>query len=220
MPYQSKADRERAQWMTLREALAHVEKAEHCSLKAAWAQFGEAAADGELDVRWSHSIHLTRDWDDEDIGPPRNKRFWTSARRIFIRGGVILDDPISRKNSVRLQLIRQNRLLYRGVLIRRDDVKRLWSIVNGTAEPQLPTASPSHDTEGSPPASVARRKWSEAQIRNEVGQILADSSNSQPDQNQIYHIVNGKLPGVSRTIVRRIVHEIGARRPRGRPRKS
>jgi hypothetical protein len=123
---------ERAQWMTLREALAQIEKAEHCSLKAAWTLFGEACSDDQLDVRWSHCIHLTRgDWDDEDIGPPRTMRFWRLARRILIRGGEILDDPVSRKNSVRLQLIRQNKLRYRPVLIRRADVERIWRTEKG-----------------------------------------------------------------------------------------
>jgi hypothetical protein len=221
MPYVSKIDQERAQWMTLREALARIEKADHCSLRAAWAQFGEASADGELDVRWADAIRLTqRDWDDEDIGPPTNIRFWRSARRIFIRGGVILDDPVSRKSSVRLQLIRQNKLLYRGVLIRRDDVERLWPTANGTAGPQLPTASLSHDTELSPPTSVARRKWPEAEIRKEITRILADRSSSRPDENQIHYIVNEKLPGASRSVVRRLIDESGEGRAKGRPRKS
>src|ERR1700730_3635810 len=134
MPYASKIAQESARWMTLREALAHIEKAEPCSLKAAWRQLGEAVADREVDARWSHAIGLTLgDWADAEIGPPRNIRFWKSARRIFIRGGVVLDDALSRKNSVRLQLIRENKLLYRPVLIRRDDVERIWPTGEGRA---------------------------------------------------------------------------------------
>jgi choline dehydrogenase-like flavoprotein len=56
MPYTSRMARERARWMTLREALAHIETAEHCSLKAAWRQLGEAVADREVDARWPHAI--------------------------------------------------------------------------------------------------------------------------------------------------------------------
>jgi hypothetical protein len=204
---------ERARWMTLREALAHIEKAEHCSVKAAWRQLGEAIADREVDVRWPHALQLTRmgDYEDEDIGPPRNIRFWKSARRIFIRGGVILDDPASRKNSVRLQLIRQHKLLYRPVLIRRDDVERIWPTASGMAEPRLPTESLSH---------VAPRKPAEAAIRKEIIRILELRSSNRPDENQLHHMVNEKLPGTSRSVVRRIVDEIGAGRTRGRPPKS
>src|SRR5262249_1685690 len=112
MPYISKKAQQRAQWMTLREALAHIEKAEQGSLKAAWMQLGEAFSDGEVDIRWSSAIHLRHDgWD--DIGPPRNIYLWKSARRIFIRGGLILDDRGHRQHSVRLRLVREEKLHYR-----------------------------------------------------------------------------------------------------------
>jgi hypothetical protein len=207
MPYTSKMAQERAGWMTLREALAHIEKAEPCSLKAAWRQLGEAVADREVDARWPHAIGLTLgDWDDADIGPPRNIRFWKSARRIFIRGGVILDDPISRKNSVRLQLIRENKLHYRPVLIRRDDVERRWPRANGTAETRPPTVSLSHDTEPLPPTS-ARPKYSEAEIRKEIKRIYADASYNRPNLNRLYRIISDKFPGASRSVVRQIAKE-------------
>jgi hypothetical protein len=124
MPYTLKMAQERARWMTLREALAHIEKAEHCSVKAAWRQLGEAVADREVDARWPHAIGLTMDdWDDEDIGPPRDIRFWKSARYILGVGG----------KHARLKLIREGKLYYRSVLIRRDDVERIWPTGEGRA---------------------------------------------------------------------------------------
>ena len=94
MRYVSKMAQERARWMTLREALTHIGKARRCSLKAALRQLGGAIADREVDARWSHAIHLSGDWEDEDIGPPRDVRFWRSARVVLVAGGRILDDPI------------------------------------------------------------------------------------------------------------------------------
>ena len=136
MPYQSKADRERAQWMTLREALTHIGKAERCTLKAALRQLGEAIADREIDARWPHALHLSGDWD-EDLGPPRDIRFWKSARFILAGGGRILDDPACRTHHVRLQLIREGKLHYRRVLIRRDDVERIWPAREARAREQV-----------------------------------------------------------------------------------
>jgi hypothetical protein len=210
MPYTPKMAQERAAWMTLREALAHIEKAEHCSLNAAWTQLGEAVVDREVDARWPHAIGLTLgDWDDEDIGPPRDIRFWKSARYILGVGG----------KHARLKLIREGKPHNRSVLIRRGDVERIWPTASGMAEPQLPTESLSHGTEVSQ-TSVAPRKPAKAAIREEVIRIFELRSSNRPDENQLYHMVKEKLPGTSRSVVRRIVDEIGAGRPRGRPSKS
>jgi hypothetical protein len=141
MPYQSKADRERAQWMTLREALTHIGKAERCTLKAALRQLGEAIADREIDARWPHALHLSGDWD-EDLGPPRDIRFWKSARFILAGGGRILDDPACRTHHVRLQLIREGKLHYRRVLIRRDDVERIWPAREEGRPPEIQSGRP------------------------------------------------------------------------------
>jgi hypothetical protein len=224
MPYTSRMAQERARWMTLREALAHIEKAELCSLKDAWRQLREAIADREIDARWPHALQLTRvgDYDDEDIGPSRDIRFWKSARYILGGGGRILDDPACRPNHARLKLIREGKLHYRSVLVRKDDVERVWPTANGTAEARPPTASLSHGTEPFRPTS-ARPKYSEVDIRKEIKRIYGDQSYNRPNLEKLYYIVSDKFPGVSRSIVRRIGKEpefSPERRPAGNQPKN
>jgi hypothetical protein len=208
MPYTSKMARERARWMTLREGIAHIEKAEHCSSKAARKQLGEAIADREVDARWPHALHLTRmgDYEDEDIGPPRNMRFWKSARYILGGSGSILDDPACRPNHVRLKLIRENKLHYRSVLIRRDDVERIWPIAKGTANPRRPTAELTDGTEKLDKPS-AEPKPSIAQIREFARQVYADPAYNRPNEENFWDIIKVKLPGASRILVRQIIKE-------------
>jgi hypothetical protein len=208
MPYVSNADRERARWMTLRDALAHIEKAERCSLKAAWRKLGKAIADREIDARWPHALHLAANWDDEDVGPPRNIQFWRSARVIFAAGGRILDDPACRTNHTRLQLIRAGKLRYRPVLVHRDGLERIWPTANGTAEPRLPTADLTHDAGPLPRPSDGRRNYSEAEIRRVARQIYEDPAYNSPNENQVWNIMKKKLPGIrGRNLVRQVIKE-------------
>jgi hypothetical protein len=53
MPYVSRAEQERALWMTLREALEHIQMREGCNLRAAWDQLQKAIGDQEVKVRWA-----------------------------------------------------------------------------------------------------------------------------------------------------------------------
>lgn len=57
MPYESKAERERAQhrerWMTFADAIGHVRQSERCSLSNARQQLIEALADRQIRVAWA-----------------------------------------------------------------------------------------------------------------------------------------------------------------------
>jgi len=58
MPYISKAARERARWITVREALSIIETADSCETKEAWRQLRDAIADGAVAAKWDDaSIH-------------------------------------------------------------------------------------------------------------------------------------------------------------------
>ena len=47
MTYISKAERERARWMTAAEAIKHIQKADSCGRDEAWMQLSKAIADGK-----------------------------------------------------------------------------------------------------------------------------------------------------------------------------
>ena len=128
MPYVSKAERERAGWMTLREALDHIQMTGDCNLRAAW---DHAIGDQEARVRWADaSLDLSTIGDgsyvDEDNVPPTAEGFWKSARAIFTGEGSVLDDPACRSQSVRIKLIREGKLGYRRLLVLREHVEKNW----------------------------------------------------------------------------------------------
>jgi hypothetical protein len=211
MAYVSKTARERARWMTLREALVHIAKAEHCSLKTALTQLGAAIADHEVEVRWPESLKLTRmgSYDDEDIGPPTNISFWKSARVILTGDGSILDDPAYRSKRARLQLIRDGKLRYRRVLVHRGAVERIWPTANGTAEPRLPTADQIGDAEESASHSAHRlfRSSTDEKIREEARKVYADPANDRPNVNVADQLIRLKLPDVRSDRVMEILRE-------------
>jgi hypothetical protein len=137
MPYVSKMAQERARWMTLREAVAHIATADHCSFRAAWLQLRTAIGDQEVSVRWAgvRVENHTSDGDQyfaEDLGPPMTKRFWESARAVFIGPGCVLDDPACQSQRIRRKLIREGTLRYRGLLVLREHVEKIWP--GGSAE--------------------------------------------------------------------------------------
>ncbi len=128
MPYVSKAERD---WMTLREALAHIKTVEDCNLRAAWGQLREAIGDQEVKVRWADvTLELSTigpgHYLEEDDVPPTAGRFWKTARVIFSGMGRVLDDPACRSKSIRLKLIREYRLHYRPLLVLREHVEKNW----------------------------------------------------------------------------------------------
>jgi hypothetical protein len=150
MPYVSKSAEERAKWMTLCEAVAHIEIVERCSFRVAWDQLRDAIGDQAVMVRWgdvSLELSTIRDghYIEEDDVPPNNEWFWTSARAIFVGTGRVLDDPACRAKNIRLKLIREGELHYRPLLVRREAVERIWPIAGETAKPHAPTVNLTSD---------------------------------------------------------------------------
>jgi hypothetical protein len=97
MPYLSRAERERAQWFTLPEAVAHICESDGCDREAARQQLQHALSDGALGVlRWEDAragpaghraggatIPL-------DIPPGRNPDYWRNEN-INWEAGTVLD---------------------------------------------------------------------------------------------------------------------------------
>jgi len=53
MPYVSRIVRQRQRWITLKEAISHISKAEICNGNAAWQQLRAALADGAVHASWA-----------------------------------------------------------------------------------------------------------------------------------------------------------------------
>ena len=113
MTYVSKAERERARWMTAAEAIKHIQKADSCGRDEAWMQLSKAIADGKVPNRWAdvsfepstgRTGHYVEHYADEDDVPPTSRWFWARAWFRFSGGGRVLDDPARRPRSDRREL--------------------------------------------------------------------------------------------------------------------
>src|SRR5262249_29285955 len=99
MPYKSKAERERENWMMLPEAAAHIRSADRCNEKAARHQLVKALADG---VRVLGPLRWDRETGDKPspfgdtpvtvpTDTPPSGRDWLTAR-IRWKTGRVRDD--------------------------------------------------------------------------------------------------------------------------------
>ena len=100
MPYISDAELERARWMTLAEAVAHVEVHDGCDPRSALEQLCNAICDRKLRTKWED-----RKWFDWE---PGRASFWA---RICIRDAKVADPETGE---------------WRTVLVLKDDVLRIW----------------------------------------------------------------------------------------------
>ena len=90
MPYVSKAEQERARWMTLAEAVAHVQQCDECDADAALSQLRTALGDGQIVTRWEdqrppraiQGMIVNPDW------PGQGREYWQSME---VRGSSVLD---------------------------------------------------------------------------------------------------------------------------------
>jgi hypothetical protein len=215
MPYVSNADRERARWMTLREAVEHIEEVEHRGFRAAWDQLRAAIGDQKVLVRWANvsldlsSIDEGRYIEEDDV-PPRERWFWKSARAIFTGDGRILDDPARHGKSARLKLIREGKICYRPVLVRRDAVEQIWPITTRSSEPEQATMDQIGDAEQSTGHSAHRlfRSSTDEKIREEARKVYADPANNRPNVNEADQLIRLKLRDVRSDRVMEILREL------------
>jgi len=128
MPYKSEAERERENWMTLPEAVAHIRSADCCDEKVARQQLVKALADGVLGpLRW--------DREEDDKPPPFGYapatvptdapplgRDWLAAI-IRWKTGTVRDDWSEHRNGK-----------WRLLLIHRFKVKQQWPL-SSASEP-------------------------------------------------------------------------------------
>jgi hypothetical protein len=109
LPYISAAELERARWMTLAEALAHVAEHDRCDRRSALKQLRDALGDGKLHYEWAKErLRLSTYYLLYAHRPPKSANFWQRAR---IRGAKVFDPETN---------------IFRTLLILKDDIFQLW----------------------------------------------------------------------------------------------
>jgi hypothetical protein len=233
VPYVSKLAEERAKWMTLREALAHIEALDRVSPRAAWDQLREAIGDQAVAVRWADvtlepSTMLEGHYVEEDDIPPTGERFWKLARIIFAGGGRVLDDPACRGSRVRLRLILDGKLHYRPLLVRREAVvERLWPRLDKGAEASPPTDQ-IRDTEDSSSVSdnavvprAINRKDVDETVRQLIRKLHAEHAHAIPNMNETWDLLKENLPVTRRRLFVFLKEpEFDKRVPRGKRKRK
>ncbi|MGH7119552.1 MAG: hypothetical protein ACREFP_11285 [Acetobacteraceae bacterium] len=205
MPYVSKADRERAQWMTLREAVEHVRAIEKCSAKEALRQIASAVND--------HAVGAV--YEDSEGRPLPQTPMISGSRRaprpLYRRPLLALDEHHVQSGTFELPAIDEASLTQKGrellaagkfpeaeerlvVLLLRETVFRIWG-----GEPKVvPLAKP--ESPGSKGGRPSRG--------HEIGDVLRNADLNQPDKVLIalVHEKLGNGPGLSDDVIR---EEIG-----------
>lgn len=128
MPYKSKAERKRADYVTFVEAVAHICAVDRCDKDAAMEELLSAIIDNEVDVIWADR--------QDELGPPAGSKslrqrwvraaFWRKERILLKNGGMALNDGINTPEKVRKEAIRAGVIEYRPVVVKYADILRHW----------------------------------------------------------------------------------------------
>jgi hypothetical protein len=130
MSYVSPAERERQRWITLKEAISHIQRVDGCDEVIAFAQLRRALADGAIEARWGPDEFSPRLF---EIQPGRRIRLATFWRTVpideeggFIPGGYPEDlpdaDPDIEDNSPEQYMPKRYYLF-----VLRDSISRHWA---------------------------------------------------------------------------------------------
>jgi len=138
MPYKTKAERERENWLTGKEGIDRIQLSERCEPHVAWQQLQNAIADKEVAVRWDSKFSLPFDSDrpaDEET-PPNHESFWRNTLMRY-SDGFVLDyrvyRPIGDPDAFTEFAVERGGF-YRPILVARRAVETHWPIEQGSSE--------------------------------------------------------------------------------------
>lgn len=179
MTYVSRAERERALYVSAIDAADYICKIDGCSRTKAFRQLRIAAADGEVRIVY-----------DRDLKPlPATREFWQDVW-IQLSTGWVLDHLMRVDPEVTKAALRAGVIDYEPILVRREDLERVWPVAQRSLEPQ-PTGSTTQ------PELPVRRPASEADIRN-AARELYQQPGTPPNQTKAEQLLMAKFPGTSR----------------------
>ena len=173
MPYISKLDRERARWIKLTDALAHIQAAEKCDLDGAWHQLHAAIADEEVEAKWGDV------WLDRPGGPSKFRVFRDGLNN---KGTKVLDTPgrmfVPRKLIAKAR--HDGRVKWRSVLVLSESVERIWG---------KPPPPPSNFPGIKPPGARSAK----AQIEQALSEMKAQGEHVEGHQGRLADQLATKL---------------------------
>jgi hypothetical protein len=197
MPYRSKAERERPNWMTLRQAVVHVAVAEKCEPGEALHQLRLALGEADIPARWAadppplipgmYSVELPEIFSPEQV--PRDARYWGRVT-ILLSGDCRV---LHQSEEQSLPSPRELLLLISRVL-------ELWS------NPTPFQLSMGH-REDAGLGYQANRRATTKQIREVAREVYASQDGKPPNTNEAETRVREKLPKASRKFIREVLKE-------------
>jgi hypothetical protein len=223
MPYRSKAERELPLWMTLVEAVAHIQAQEGCDQIEALRQLRVALGEGEIPARWAAAPL-------PPLGPlamyvgspplfssdavPTDALFWNHALIFLVGNGRVIDQSFLLDDD-------ENRASEGGprpreLFLLRTRVLEHWPLPSEAREDSNRVQSGSSDQ----PKKRRPKPASKSVIRKTIKELYQQAGNNPPNQTKAEPLIAGVLPGTPRTLIRPILREEEFKRLRRKPGKQ
>jgi hypothetical protein len=226
MPYQPKAERERPLWLTLIEAVEHVQahlEQHGCPELGALRQLRMACGEGEIPLRWAADqlpkgifrIGLPPLFSDEEV--PTDPMFWENALIFLIGSGRVIDQRFVYLDETDAALERAPRP--RELFLLRSRVLELWPLRSDTHEGETPTGN-----SGSVDQIPTPRPATDEEILAVARNLYQQAGNNPPNLTKAEQLVAALLPETKRDFIRPILQrpefENLRRKPGRQPRHS
>jgi hypothetical protein len=209
MPYQPKAERERPLWMTLVEAVEHVQAhlAQHGYMgRAALRELRMACGEGEIPLHWAADqppegiirVGLPPLFSDDVV--PTDPLFWENALIFLIGSGRVVDQRFIFIDEADTALERAPRP--RELFLLRSRVLELWPLRSDTQEEDTPTGE-----SGSADQIPTRRQSpaTDEEILAVARDLYRQAGNNPPNQTKAEQLVAALLLGTKRDFIRPIL---------------
>jgi hypothetical protein len=208
MPYRSKVDRERPLWMTLGEALAHIQAhlvQGSCDQLSAETELRMACGEGEIPLRWAadpppqglcffESFGLHSLFAADEV--PTSPLYW---RQVLIFGDRVVDQSFSSLTEADSPPERAPR--QRELFLLRSRVLELWPLRSDAHE----GASAKGHSGSADQIPRQQSPATEGEILNTVRELYRQAGNDPPNQTKAEQLVAALLPGTKRDFIRSIL---------------
>jgi hypothetical protein len=205
MPYRSKAERELPLWMTLVEAVAHIQAQERCDQVGALRQLRMALGEGEIPARWGADLLPPLPRMAMYVGSPRlfssdpvptDALFWDHALIFLVGNGRVINQSflLDDDEDHASELAPSPRELY----LLRARVLEHWPSLSDALKDSASSDQPRQPRR--PPASKSL-------IRETARDLYRQAGNNPPNQTKAEQLIARLLPGTPRKLIRPILQE-------------